>query len=192
MLRRVRVIANGSAILEDIEEYGRVYQMFSEMLPAQRRYNNISESWGATNNAASMNVPFVVDPIPADSSRQVCVTLLSSFLSQGKMIPLSMLPITIEMELDDADAAFSGSGNSWEITRPRLVADVCDLDQALANSYAKHILDGKSLPFYCTGSIPSARQFQRGRRCLAFLLLAALLDCLLYTLPSGTVLRASG
>ena len=176
MLRRVRVIANGSAILEDIEEYGRVYQMFSEMLPAQRRYNNISESWGATNNASSMNVPFVADAIPADSSRQVVVTLLSSFLSQGKMIPLSMLPITIELELDDADAAFSGSGNSWEITRPRLVADVCDLDQALANSYAKHILDGKSLPFYMHGlyslraavpagsslfSLPIARGFTR-------------------------------
>ena len=176
MLRRVRVIANGSAVLEDIEEYGRVYQLFSEMLPAQRRYNNISESWGATNVTGTLNGPFTVDAIPADSSRQVCVTLLSSFLSQGKMVPLSMVPITIELELDDADAAFSSSGNDWEITRPRLVADVCDLDQALANSYAKHILDGKSLPFYTRGlyslraavpsgsslfSLPIARGFTR-------------------------------
>ena len=176
MLRRARVIANGSAVLEDIEEYGRVYQLFSEMLPAQRRYNNISESWGATNATGTLNGPFTVDAIPADSSRQVCVTLLSSFLSQGKMVPLSMVPITIELELDDADAAFSSSGNDWEITRPRLVADVCDLDQALANSYAKHILDGKSLPFYMHGlyslraavpsgsslfSLPIARGFTR-------------------------------
>ena len=104
MLRRARVIANGSAVLEDIEEYGRVYQLFSEMLPAQRRYNNISESWGATNATGTLNGPFIIDPIPKDSSRQVCVTLLSSFLSQGKMVPLSMVPITIELELDDADA----------------------------------------------------------------------------------------
>ncbi len=177
MLRRVRVIANGSAVLEDIEEYGRVYQLFSELLPSQRRYNNITEAWGATSATGSFDVPFTVDAIPADSSRQVCVTLLSSFLSQGKMIPLSLLPITIECELNpDADACFSGTGNSWEITRPRLLADVCDIDQALANSYAKHILDGKSLPMYMHGlyslraavpagsslySLPIARGFTR-------------------------------
>lgn len=176
MLRRVRVIANGSAVLEDVEEYGRVYQLFSDLLSAQKRYNNIAETWGATSATSSFDVPFTVDAIPADSSRQVCVTLLSSFLSQGKMVPLSMLPITIECELDDADAAFSGTGNSWEITRPRLLADVCDLDQALANSYAKHILDGKSLPMYMHGlyslraavpagsslySLPIARGFTR-------------------------------
>ena len=77
--------------------------------------------------------------------------LLSSFLSQGKMIPLTMLSITLELELDDADVAFSGTGNTWEITRPRLLADACDLDQALANSYAKHLLDGKALPLFMDG-----------------------------------------
>jgi hypothetical protein len=74
--------------------------------------------------------------------------LLSSFLSQGKMVPLSVLPIAIECELDDAHVAFLGSGNDWEIARPRLLADLCDLDQASANSYAKHTLGGKSLLMY--------------------------------------------
>ena len=37
---------------------------------------------------------------------------------------------------------------NWEITRPRLVASVVDLDQGLSNSYAKHLLDGKSLPIF--------------------------------------------
>ena len=120
MLRRVRVVASGSATIEDIEEYGRTYELFSQMLPSV---------------TGSFDVPFTVDAIPADSSRQVVVTLLSSFLSQGKMIPLSMLPITIECELDDADAAFLGTNNTWEITRPRLLADVCDIDTHLANSF---------------------------------------------------------
>ena len=31
MLRRLRIIANGSAVVEDIEDYGRVYQLFSEL-----------------------------------------------------------------------------------------------------------------------------------------------------------------
>ena len=151
MLRRVRIIANSSAVIEDVEEYGRVYQMFSEMLPVQKRFNNISEGWGATYTAGSLDYPFTTDSVPEGGSRQVVVTLLSSFLSQGKMIPLSMLPISIECELGDADDVFDGTGNLWEITRPRLLADVCDLDQALANSYAKHILDGKSLPMYMGG-----------------------------------------
>ena len=46
MFRRVRIIANGSAVLEDIEEYGRVFQLFSELLPPQRRFNNMAEAWG--------------------------------------------------------------------------------------------------------------------------------------------------
>ena len=45
MFRRMRLIANGSAVIEDIEEYGRVHQMFSELLPSQRRYNDVTEAW---------------------------------------------------------------------------------------------------------------------------------------------------
>ena len=153
LLRRVRVIANGSSVIEDVEEYGRTYQMFSDMLPAQKRFNNVTEGWGATYATASLNAPFATDPIPEAGSREVVVTLLSSFLSLGKYIPLGMLPVSIEAELDDADAAFGGIENLWEITRPRLLADVCDLDQSLANSYAKHILDGKSLPMYMHGPL---------------------------------------
>ncbi len=33
VLRRLRIIANGSAVVEDIEDYGRVYQLFSELPP---------------------------------------------------------------------------------------------------------------------------------------------------------------
>ena len=176
MFRRMRVIAKCSATIEDVEEYGRTYQLFTELKSSQRRFNDVCESWGGATHTASLDAPIAVDSLAAGASRQVVVTLMSSFLSQGKMLPLSMLPITLEIELDDGDAAFAGSGNSWEITRPRLLADVCDLDQALANSYAKHLLDGKSLPIYLDGlyslraavpagsslySLPIARGFTR-------------------------------
>jgi len=72
-------------------------------------------------------------------------------LSNGKYIPLHMMPITIELELDDTNAVFSGTSNDWEIVRPRLLGDVCQLDQSLSNSYAQHLLEGKDLPFYCEG-----------------------------------------
>ena len=39
MFRRVRLIGNGSAMIEDIEEYGRVHEMFSLLQSSGRRYN---------------------------------------------------------------------------------------------------------------------------------------------------------
>ena len=152
MIRRLRIIANGSAVIEDVSDYNRVFQLFSELLPPQRRFTNSLEAWGdESGHQGTLGLPSSTDAIPANSSRQVCVQLLSSILSQGKLLPLAILPLTIELELDDINAAFQGSSNNWTITRPRLVADVCELDQTLQNSYSSHILSGKSLPFYLNG-----------------------------------------
>jgi hypothetical protein len=158
MFRRMRVIANGSAVIEDIEEYGRCHQMFSELLPAQRRFNNTAESWGGANLASGLDSPVHVDPIEADCERTVCVHLMSSFLGQGKMIPLSMVPVILELELGEMNDCFAGGDASWEITRPRLIADVLQIDTSLQNSYAAHILAGKNLGVFMTGlySVKSA------------------------------------
>ena len=113
---------------------------------------------------ATLALPETIESIAWGTSRTVCVNLPSSFLSQGKLIPLTILPVTIELELDDQNASFS-SDVPWELTRPRLVGDVCELDQTLQNSYAKHLLDGKSLPMYMHGlysvksAIPSGVRF---------------------------------
>ena len=176
MFRRVRIIANGSAVIEDIEEYGRVFQMFSELMPAQRRFNAIAETWGSASDG-SLGAPDAPEAIPAASGRTMVVQLLSSFLTQGKMLPLSMLPLTLEIELADSLECFSGAAAdvTWEITRPRILASVCQIDGTLMNSYAKHLLDGKSLPLYMHGlyslkgavpagslfSFPIARGFTR-------------------------------
>ena len=77
--------------------------------------------------------------------------LMSSLLGQGKLLPLSMLPVILELELGELDDCFDGSGNQWEISRPRLVADVLQIDQALMNSYSSHVLAGRSLPLCLTG-----------------------------------------
>jgi len=158
MIRRVRIIANGSSVIEDIEDYGRVAQIFTFLLPSNRRMGNVGEGWGGSSTVPTFGSTVPQSNIPGDNSRQVGMSFLSPFLNQGKYIPLHMLPLTIELELADADMAFMGGGNEWEITRPRLLASVATLDNALANSYAQHMLQGKSLPFYCDGfySIKSA------------------------------------
>ena len=81
MFRRVRIIANGSAVIEDIEEYGRVFQMFSELMPSQRRFNAVSETWGSAADG-SLGAPDAPEAIPAVSGRTMVVQLLSSFLTQ--------------------------------------------------------------------------------------------------------------
>ena len=111
LFRRMRVIANGSAVIEDVEEYGRVQQMFSGLLPAQRRYNNTAESWGGAFLASGLDSPVQLDPIEADSERTVVVHLMSSFLGQGKMTPLSMVPVILELELGELDDALLGGDN---------------------------------------------------------------------------------
>jgi hypothetical protein len=47
MFSRIRVIAHGSAILEDFEDAGRVHQMFSLLQSNSRRYNAHAEGSGS-------------------------------------------------------------------------------------------------------------------------------------------------
>ena len=151
MFRRLRLIASGSNQIEDLEDYSRCSQLMSELLPSQRRYNNITETWGGANIASGLDSPVRPDPLETDGERTVCVHLMSSFLGQGKMIPLSMVPVILELELGELNDCFLGTEAQWEISRPRLVGDVLQIDQALANSFASHLLSSKSLPIAMTG-----------------------------------------
>ena len=161
MFRRLRILGGGSEI-ENVEDYGRVHQMFSILLPTNVRMNSVAEGWSGDNTAIAADEPTEnVSAIYAQASRSVCVQLLSPFLSQGKHIPMSMMPLTLELELDELGAALRQNGGtmSWEITRPRLVASVVDLDQSLANSYAKFYWTANPSPSTreaCTPSNPAS------------------------------------
>ena len=64
MLRRLRVIANGSCEIENIEQYSRVNQMFNLLLPSARRYCNINKTWGGTSALNStLSDPVAPNPI---------------------------------------------------------------------------------------------------------------------------------
>jgi len=113
---------------------------------------------------------FKYNGIPASSSQSVSFKPLSGIFGQNKMLPLRYAPITIELELvDDArEPILSGASAidtpnnanvglnalseantlsvNWSITNVQVKCDVCTLDNALDNSYAQHLLSGKSLP----------------------------------------------
>ena len=76
------------------------------------------------------------------------------------MLPIRYAPITIELELADGnlDRILDPAGaptdywtptntsTDWQIENVQVKVDVCILDNALDNSYAQHLLSGKSLP----------------------------------------------
>ena len=101
IFRRMRIIANGSCVVEDIEDMGRVAQLFSMLQSSQQVYNLMSETWGTTETASTLTNPGFSQLIPANGSKQLLVRLPSSFLQNGKWIPLHMVPLTIEMELGE-------------------------------------------------------------------------------------------
>jgi len=152
IFRRMRIIASGSSVLEDIDFYGRTVQLMHEFQNPTRRFLQVGEEWGGSSTACTLSSPAAVDNIRANESRQLCCTLMSKILSQSKYLPLTMLPLQLELELSsDPDECFDGTGNDFELSRLRILGSVIQLDQALANSYAKLLLDGKSLPMYTDG-----------------------------------------
>ena len=58
MFRRMRLIANSSAIIEDVEELGRVRQLLSILKPARRRFNDVVGSWGGAATACDISASF--------------------------------------------------------------------------------------------------------------------------------------
>ena len=119
------------------------------------------------------------------NTAMVGFSLCSGLFSQDKFIPLKHAPLVIELELvgNAADCLNTGdNGNvspvvnstSWLIEQPQIKCDIVTLDSELQNSYAAHLLSGKSLPIhfssYATNvqqaqgkdnSIPIARSFTR-------------------------------
>jgi hypothetical protein len=151
IFRRMRIIANGSAIIEDVELFGRCTEMFSFLLPPDEIRNKVTEEWGSSLTNATMAAPAAGQQIPGNEARVLVVQLMSSFLSQGRYIPLNFIPVVIELELGETTDALGGTSPDWHIERPQLLADIAHLDQSLQNSYAKHLLDGKSLPIAYDG-----------------------------------------
>ncbi len=159
--RRMRILAAGQ-LVEDIDNYNRIHEMMNFLVASESRGNQAAEHFGLNwdsdcdTNATSYN-----PGITGGQSLTVLFKPLSGLLNQNKMLPVRYAPITIELELADnpldpiinpADTANSNpitttNGSAeWSINNVQVKVDVCTLDNALDNSYAQHLLSGKSLP----------------------------------------------
>ena len=171
--RRMRVLCAGQ-IVEVIGDYNRIHEMMHILIARESRENDAAEAFGHyfdTHEWVTGQVPAgKYNGIPEGSSQTVLFKPLSGLLMQNRMLPLRYAPITIELELvDDArEPVLSGSSSldlpnnanvgdnalaestslsvNWSISNVQVKCDVCTLDNALDNSYAQHLLSGKSLP----------------------------------------------
>ena len=161
--KRMRVLCNGT-IVEDIDDYNRVHQMFSIMTAGDSRVNELSEgfgqSWDIKEGMTATGYTAATYPgIKGGQSRTVLFKPLSGLLAQPKYLPLRYCPLTIELELIsdstlpivsyfDGYHDFTSSNTSvlWQIQNVQVKTDICTLDNSLDNSYVEHLLSGKALP----------------------------------------------
>ena len=104
---RMRIFAGGQ-ILEDIDMYNRVHEMFSIFSAIDSRQNDYAEGFGSfwDNRVDNLHVnTYYLLGIPGLASQTVLCKPLSGILNQRKYLPIRFMPLTIELSLvDDMDA----------------------------------------------------------------------------------------
>ena len=143
--RRLRVIIGGQ-VVEDVDSYNRVCQMFTAMMDKNKQLNDSIESWTGTT---SLDTP---QTLGAGSSAVCIGSLFAGIFNQDKYLPVKYCPITIELELVNnySDSARAAGSQLWSINDVQLKCDMVTLDSQLDNSYAEHLLSGKSIPISYT------------------------------------------
>ena len=156
--RRMRILAGGQ-LVEDIDYYNRVHQMFSALIARESNTNNLAESFGyTTTEARDLNSVATFAGIPPGQMQTVMFKPLSGLLNQPKYLPLRYMPLTLEFELVNnaldpiVDPTSTSTefiapsapgvnpvvvGNtsiSWSILNVMVKCDMCTLDNALDNS----------------------------------------------------------
>jgi hypothetical protein len=163
--RRMRVLCGGQ-VVEDIDNYNRVHEMFSTLTASDFRVNVDAEAFGKHWNIRKKQRETVYTKdnykgIKGNQSQTVLFKPLSGLLNQPKYLPVRYCPITIELELVNTETepilsavpsstatGFTAANTSlkWQIQNVQVKCDMCVLDNGLDNSYAEHLLNGKALP----------------------------------------------
>ena len=162
--KRMRILAGGQ-VIEDIDNYNRVHEMFKTLQANDTNINDKAEAFGQSYDHNTELDKTNVLGVPPGESQTVLFKPCSGIFNQEKMLPIRYMPLTIELELvNDSNEpivsetttgtnAFDvGSGvggntsTSWQIQNVQVKCDVVTLDNQLDNSYAEHLLSGKALP----------------------------------------------
>ena len=141
--RRMRIVCGGQ-IVEDIDDYNKVCEMFNILQSESVRKNDEIEGTGRWDG------PNPETLAATGGTKTIGMKLCSGLLNQSKMLPLRYCPIEIELELVnaavDAVGGLPAPCTSWVISDVQCKCDLVTLDNGLENSYSEHVLEGKSLP----------------------------------------------
>ena len=110
--RRLRILCNG-ALIEDIDMYNHVHEMFSDLQARHVQENINVENFGISYDSiygkeliktptGGVGLTYFKDNfvgVAANDTRSVSFSLLSGILNQPKFLPLRYCPLTIEMEI---------------------------------------------------------------------------------------------
>ena len=185
--RRCRVYSGAGAVLEDIDYANRVHEMFHLLTSRANRDNDIRlEGFGiawdddtviaSTDGApgGTLDDALAVGRIPASGRKTVSFKPLFGIFNQPKYIPLQWLPLTVEFELvtgaTDAIATplagslfpTTGTSSNWQIEDCQIKADVIELDSAVHNEYAAHLMQGHPIPINYTSYITQLQSIANG------------------------------
>ena len=159
--RRLRISVRGQ-IIEDIDNYNRVSELFHTLQTPHSRFNDSIEEFGYNYDMGLLDN---VDRHPGigQASQTVMFQPLCGLFQQTKYLPLRYAPLEIELELADVNdpiitefvaeadtatpAKFKASNTSvlWKIENCMVKVDLCTLDNALENSYVSHFMGGKTI-----------------------------------------------
>jgi hypothetical protein len=146
--RRLRISVRGQ-IIEDIDNYNRVSEMFHVLQSKNSRANDVIEEFGYKDDISELITRALLPGIGANS-QTVLFQPLCGIFQQTKYLPLRYAPLEIDLELADASdpivsgftAEFTEATTSvlWKIENCMVKVDLCTLDNALDNRYVSHFI----------------------------------------------------
>ena len=175
--RRCRILSGASGVIEDIDYANRIHEQMHMLTAKHHRNNDLNIEGGfggywdsdnaysattvGTDTSAANLANQLGTQITYGSQRTVSFKPLFGILNQNKYIPLQWLPLTIEYELvtSNLDAIatslvgsqFALASQGWIIQDCQIKADVLELDSAVHNEYAAHLMNGQAIPInYCS------------------------------------------
>jgi len=146
-ITRMKIIAAGQ-VVEDIQHYNRVHNMFRRLSPSEVNHMTGSTSFDFKNlymyNDLEDHGSFVLQ---ANTTWTVSFKpLLSGLLNANRYIPLRWCPLCIELTFaPPVEVMYTPQTEAYEITAVSIKHDCVMLDTAVQNQLSRAILEGEGL-----------------------------------------------
>ena len=137
-IKRLRILSGG-VVLEDIDQYGRLYAGI--LYPAQANYSMVNASSVASgqpllleSGKLCLTHEAIASGLASGSSQTFCIHLASGLLNMDKYVPLVMMNagFTIELEFDVSGSVGiteTDGTYAWTLSNFRYVAHLIDLER---------------------------------------------------------------